>query len=76
MGKIWEKNPLAPIFGLGSTPSPPKPPNIKSPEELRTEASEAAAEELRKRRKGGRGTTILTGGLETAPTQKKTLLGQ
>ncbi len=63
---------------LGTTqfPSPPKPPKIKSPEELRTEASESASEELRKRRKGGRGSTILTGGLEPAPTQKKTLLGQ
>ena len=54
---------------------PPKPPMIKTPEEMQADAAKAAEEELRKRRKGGRGTTILTSGLE-APTLKKTLLGQ
>jgi hypothetical protein len=54
---------------------PPKPPEIKSPEDLQAAAVAAAEEELRRRRKGGRGTTILTSGLE-APTLKKTLLGQ
>ena len=63
-------------FIFDTSPKPPDPPTIKDPDELRTDASKAAAEELRKRRRGGRGSTILTSGLETAPTQKKTLLGQ
>jgi hypothetical protein len=65
------------IFGpTFNPPKPPKPPEIKSPEEVRVDAAELAAEELRKRRRGGRGSTILTGSLDTAPTQRKTLLGQ
>ena len=76
MGKTVKKvlDPMGLIFD--TSPKPPDPPKIKSPEELRTEASNTAAEELRRRRKGGRGSTILTGGLEPAPTKKKTLLGQ
>ena len=75
MGKLAPKK-WKEMLGMGDPPKPPKPPNIKSPEELRTEAAGLAAEELRRRRKGGRGSTILTGGLDTAPTKKKTLLGQ
>ncbi len=61
---------------LFKTPKPPKPPDITSPEDLRAQAASTAAEELRKRRKGGRGSTILTSGLGGAPTERKTLLGQ
>jgi hypothetical protein len=76
MGEKLKKLMTWPLGTDQSPPSPPKPPKIKSPDELRTTASESAAEELRKRRRGGRGSTILTGGLEPAPTKKKTLLGQ
>ena len=61
---------------LFKTPKPPKPPVIKDPEELRAEAARTAAEELRKRRRGGRASTILTSGLGGGQTERKTLLGQ
>ena len=79
MGKgLWKglKKMHDPAGFFADEPKPPDPPTIKDPNELRTDASRAAAEELRKRRKGGRGSTILTDSLETAPTKKKTLLGQ
>jgi hypothetical protein len=75
MGKV-KKVLTWPIGTDQGVSKPPKPPQIPSPEDLEARAAEAAAEELRRRRKGGRGSTILTGGLNTAPVQKKTLLGQ
>jgi len=77
MGKIkdvlmW---PLGTDQGWGGE-KPPKPPKIQSPEEIQAKSVAAAQEELRKRRRGGRGATILTGSLDTAQTRQKTLLGQ
>jgi hypothetical protein len=62
---------------LFKTPKPPKPPKIEDPEVARREAANLAAEELRKRKRGGRGSTILTGALGPGGGSiKKTLLGQ
>jgi hypothetical protein len=64
------------FFLSDDAPKPPKPPSIPDPGKAQAQAAEAAAEELRRRRKGGRGSTILTGALETPAVAKKTLLGQ
>ena len=77
MGKKIKDVLTAPLnFFKPDTPKPPKPPTIVAPEDTRADAAELAAEELRKRKRGGRQSTILTGRLGQGHTDKKTLLGQ
>lgn len=77
MGKKSFKKFLDPGgFVFDTSEKPPDPPTIKTAEETRSDAAKLAAEDLRKRRKGGRGTTILTGGLGSGESRPKTLLGQ
>jgi len=71
---------LGPVAQLKGAEPPPIPP-VQEPPELTDPAVEEARRKEREllRRRRGRGSTILTGGLgvtEAAPVARKTLLGE